>query len=182
MTATIVPLPALPTPADERPHLVAHPVCTVGDALAMGFIRDARRDGFSRDTTPIDGERQIRWWHEQRERVRAFLYRDGAGALIGYGALLQRPDGRWVSSCAVLGQFEGRGWGRAILHHLVNSVEHEVYAQARNDNEAAVALHNPGDWQCLGADNDNTYFRTWPRVRPAAPSLAPDDYAGSLGR
>lgn len=182
MIEILAALPAIATPADDRPHLVAAPVCTEADALAMGFIRDARRAGFSQDTTAIDQSRQLLWWRTNRARVQAWLYRDGAGELIGYGALLQRPDGRWVSSCAVLAPFEGRGWGRAILHHLVNSVGHEVYAQARNDNEAAIRLHNSGDWQCLGADNDNTYFRTWPRVRLATPSLSLDDYTGSLGQ
>ena len=47
---------------------------------------------------------------------------------------------------------------------------------------AAVRLHNAGDWQFLGADNECSYFRTWPRVRAAAPSLCLADYEGSLGQ
>lgn len=174
----MTPHPPLPTPADERPTLTARPVLSLPDALLMGHIRNRCREGFSRDTSPIDDDRQRRWWAAHHRRVRAYLYADPAGDTVGYGALLQRGDGCWVSSCAVLPEYGGRGWGRAILHHLVNAVAHPVYAQARNDNEAAVRLHNSGDWALLGADNELTYFVTRPKVRLAPPSLAPDDYEG----
>lgn len=182
MIAAAPPLAPLPTPADDRPTLAARPVVTVADALAMGRIRDACREGFSEDTTPIDDDRQRAWWAAWRHRVKAWLYDDPAGATVGYGALIQRHDGTWVSSCAVLPEHGGRGWGRAILHHLVHAVSHPVYARARNDNPAAVRLHHPGDWLVLGADNDCTYFVTRPRVVEARWSLSLADYNDWLGQ
>lgn len=175
MSATLTMLPPLATPADTRPTLVASPVCTKADALTMAAIRNECREGFSADTSAITVTQQGKWWAQNRNRVNAYLYWDTTGDVVAYAALLQQPDGTWVSSCAVLPRYAGQGYGRAILHHLVTSVDHEVYARARNDNEAALRLHNPGDWETTGADNDCTYFRTRTRVR-VVPSLSAEEY------
>ena len=82
-----------------------------------------------------------------------------------FAALLQREDGTWVSSEAVLPGFEGRKFGGRILSHLIGSVRHEVYARARIDNPAAVALHNSREWDQTGVDDQCVYFRTKPKVR-----------------
>lgn len=162
-------LPALPTPADTRPTLTARPVCGEADALTMGHIRDRQRAGFSADQSPIDDDRQRAWWAAHRNRVNAYLYYDHAGVLVGYGALLQRHDGTWVSSVAVLPGNEGHGYGGRITTHLVTSVPHEVYARALVSNEAACALHNARVWEVTGEDEQCRYFRTRPKVRTAYP-------------
>lgn len=165
----------LPTPDDDRPTLVAHPVCTEAAALAMGHIRHIQREGFSADNSEIDDARQLRWWRAHRNRVSAYLYAFG-GKLVGFGALLQQHDGTWVSSCAVLPGHEGRKFGGRILSHLVQSVDHEVYARALIANPAAVALHNSREWDQTGIDENCVYFRTKPKVR-VEHSLSRYDYA-----
>lgn len=175
MTATLTALAPLPTPADDRATLVATPVTTEGQALTMGRIRHIQRHGFSADQSEIDDERQLRWWRAHRHRVKAWLYAFG-GALVGYGALIQTADGRWVSSCAVLPGHEGRRFGGRILSHLVQSVGHEVYARALISNPAACALHNEREWETTGEDEQCRYFRTRPKVR-VEHSLSLDDYA-----
>lgn len=171
----IGPLPPLPTPPDDRPHLTARLVLTDDDALTMGRIRDRQRAGFSHDTSPITPERQLAWWHTNRNRLHAYLYVDGAGATVGYGCLRQGEDGRWWSSVAVEAGYTGLGHGKAITSHLVLAVGHDVWASARNDNPAAQRLHDPLLWGPLGADNELTFYRTRPKVRDAAPSPNRDD-------
>jgi hypothetical protein len=171
----IPPLPPLATPTDDRSTLVASPVVTDEDALVMGRIRDARREGFSQDQSSIDEARQLDWWRRMRLRVNGYLYFSGKH-LVGYGCLIQEPSGRWVSSCAVLRGCEGRSFGKRILSHLINSVGHEVYAQALVSNPAAVALHNPLEWEQTGVDDTLVYFRTRPKVR-VEHSLNAGDYA-----
>lgn len=168
MTATIVAMPPLPTPADTRRALTARPVLTEAEALIMGAIRNRQREGFSQDQSPIDDDRQRAWWAGWHNRVNGYLYYDG-DSLVGYGCLIQRMDGTWVSSCAVLPEHEGRRHGRTILHHLIGSVGHEVYAQARTDNPAACALHNPLDWETLDQTHHLVFFRTRPKVRTEYP-------------
>lgn len=168
MSATLTAMPPLATPPDTRPALTARPVCCEADALLMGEIRHTQRAGFSQDNTPIDPDRQRDWWHAWRNRINAYLYYDGA-SLVGYGCLIQRMDGTWVSSCAVLPEHEGRRFGKAILHHLIGSVGHEVYAQARTDNPAAVALHNPLDWEEADRTHHLVQFRTRPKIRTEYP-------------
>lgn len=169
------PLPPLPTPADTRPYLTACPVCTEADALVMGRIRHVQRAGFSADQSEIDEARQRAWYAEMRHRLHAYLYRDGDGSAVGFGALIQQESGIWVSSVAVLPEHGGRGYGRAITHHLVTSVRHEVYARALLSNPAACALHNPLDWEVTGEDDTCRYFRTRPKVRVEY-SLNAEDY------
>lgn len=186
MTATAAPptsLPRLATPADPRPHLTSRVVITMRDVLIMGQIRNACRAGFSADTTPIDDDRQAAWWRWNHHRVEAWLFEDGDGAIVGYGALLQRPDGTWVSSVAVLPQFGGHGYGKAITTWIVLAVDHEVYARARTDNPAAVKLHDPLIWETTGVDQEgqNVYFRTRPKVRKARLAFNLDALPGCGG-
>ena len=171
----VPPLSPLATPTDTRPTLVATPVCTEAQALVMGRIRSIQTAGFSADTEPIDDAKQLAWWRSNRLRVNAYLYSFG-GVLVGYSALIQRGDGTWVSSCAVLPGHEGRKFGGRILSHLVQSVDHEVYARARVDNAAACALHNDREWEMTGESDGCRHYRTRPKVRLEV-SLSPDDYA-----
>lgn len=186
MTATLAPLapstlPRLATPTDDRPHLEARPVLTMPDVLMMGSIRHTCRAGFSADTTPIDDERQAGWWRWNHHRVEAWLFEDGAGAVVGYGALLQQPDGRWVSSVAVLPPFAGRGYGKQITTWTVLAVDHAVYARARLDNPAAMRLHDDHIWEVVTADNDNEYYVTRPKIRKARLAISLD-HCGVLGQ
>lgn len=178
MTTQIAPLPLLPTPPDDRDCLTARPVLTEADVLLMGAIRDRQRTGFSSDQSPIDAARQRHWWAQYHQRVRAWLFDDHDGHTVAYGALIQRPDGCWVSSCAVLPEFTGHGYGRTLLTWLVMQANHEVYARALCDNTAAVKLHDPLIWQMLGTDEtgERVYFRTRPKVRLAPASLLLADY------
>ena len=175
-------LPRLATPPDDRPHLTARPVISMPDVLLMGHIRHECRAGFSHDTTPIDDKRQEAWWRANHARVEAYLFDDGAGVTVGYGALLQQFDGRWVSSVAVLPGCGGRGYGKAITTWLVAvSCEHEVWARARQDNPAAQKLHDPLVWDTIGADEANVYYRTKPKIRRASMAINLD-HAGWLGQ
>lgn len=176
-------LPRLATPEDERPYLSARPLLSMPDVLLMGAIRNRQRRGFSADTTPIDDERQSGWWRWNHHRVEGWLFDDQAGNTVGYGALLQQPDGRWVSSCAVLPEFTGHGFGKAILTWMVLAVDHEIYARARTDNPAAIKLHDPLLWEVTGVDQEgqNVYFRTWPKVRRARLAVNLDN-CGWLGQ
>lgn len=175
------PVPRLPTPRDDRPHLAARPVMTMPDVLLMGHIRHEQRAGFSHDRTPIDDRRQSEWWRVYHHRVEAWLFDDAEGNTVGYGALIQREDGTWVSSVAVLAQFGGRGHGKAITTWLVLSVDHEVYARARQDNVPAQKLHDPLVWETIGADEANVYYRTRAKVQRARMAVNLD-HAGWLGQ
>lgn len=168
-------LPPLATPADTRPTLVATPVVTEADALIMGRIRHIQRHGFSADNSEIDDERQRQWWRANRLRVKGYIY-TCQGRLVGYSALLQQDDGTWVSSVAVLPGHEGRKFGGRITSHLIQSVDHEVYARALIANPAACALHNDREWEMTGEDGTCRFYRTRPKVR-VEHSLSRYDYA-----
>lgn len=181
MTATLTlpySLLPIPTPPDERPGgLVALPVATTGDALIMGRIRDRQRATFTGDTSPITDAQQRVWWARHRYRIKAWLYADAGGALVGYGALLQQEDGRWVSSVAIVPGQEGRGYGSRILSHMVNAVEHPIHARALLSNPPACHMHNAREWETVSEDGECRYFVTRPRVvdRPVDWALAAYD-------
>jgi GNAT superfamily N-acetyltransferase len=180
---TVIALPRLPTPPDTRAHLTARPILNLADVLLMGAIRHRQRSGFSADNSPIDDRRQEDWWKHHHHRVEAWLFDDRDGNTVGYAALLQRPDGAWVSSCAVLPEYTGHGHGKAILTWMIMQVDHEVYARARTDNPAAMKLHDPLLWEVTGVDQEgqNVYYRTWPRIRRARMAVNLD-HCGVLGQ
>ncbi len=62
------------------------------------------------------------------------------------------------------------------------SVQFDVWATARDDNPAAMKLHDPLIWETIGWHEGLWLYRTHPKVRTAAPSLCLDDYAGGLGQ
>ncbi len=160
-------LPRLATPPDDRDHLTARVIFLKPDVLLMSHIRNECRMGFSNFQGLISEVEQLRWWQANKLRLQAWLYADQAGRTIGYGLLRQGEDGRWFSSCAVLPQFGGKGYGRAILAHMVTAVDHEVWAAASPTNEAAQRLHNNTQWEVIGADDAHIYYRTRPKVRTA---------------
>lgn len=171
MSATLVPttkpLERLATPEDARPHLTARPVLTMPDVLAMGRIRSEQTAGFSYNRSSITDEQQRRWWEINKDRLDCWLFDNDEGQTVGYGALRQGDDGRWWSSVAVRKVFAGKGHGRVITSWLVMQWPYEVWASARNDNPAAQLLHDRLLWDTLGCDNDLTFYRTKPKVRPA---------------
>lgn len=184
MTATATPtsLPRLATPEDTRPHLTARVVITRDDVLSMGKIRSIQAKGFSHDRTPIDDERQMAWWRWNHQRLEAWLYDDQDGNTVAYGCLRQEADGRWYSSVAVLPQFGGKGYGKAVTHHLIHAVEHDVWASARVDNPAAQKLHDDLYWDVLGTDGELVFYRTKAKIRSARLAFNLDALHGGLGQ
>lgn len=172
-TGLILPYPQLATPPDERGGVLrAAKVCSLGDAVVMGRIRDAQRATFTGDTGPISDEQQRVWWGRNRNRVKAWLYADEAGTIIGYGALIQGEDGRWASSVAITPGYQGRGYGSRILSHMVNAVGHPIFARALLSNPPACAMHNGREWAVTGEDATMRYFETRPRIVDEEPSYA----------
>jgi GNAT superfamily N-acetyltransferase len=129
--------------------------------MQLRMIRNACRDGFAHDTAEISHEQQLAWWAANKERVVGFLYRDLFGFPVGYGLVRRDDKGRWWSSVAVLPQYAGKGFGKAITRHVIRQCPAGVvYAEARKDHPAADRLHNRRDWDVVGEDAERWHYRT----------------------
>jgi len=138
----------------------------------LRLIRNECRDGFAHDNEVISEIAQRAWWVANRGLVAAWLYSYGgrppdtgvAPETVGYGMLRQTADGRWWSSVGVSPQHTGRGYGGAITADVVRRCNKPVWASARLDNPAAVALHRAADWVRLADDERLAHFVTRPHV------------------
>jgi GNAT superfamily N-acetyltransferase len=141
--------------------------------------RNACREGFSTDTAEISEEQQQAWWAANRDSVLAWLYQDGHLEIVGYGLLRRTEDGRWWSSVAVLPQYTGKGYGKAITADIIRACPAAVvWATARRDNPAAVKLHDLSDWEIIdGPDERLVYFRT--TLHRGIPAEAVEQWAES---
>lgn len=164
----------LTLPSGEE--LIAARICTDADALIMGHIRNRCAAGFSHDTGQISDDAQLAWWNSDGLYKEAWLYLTGRGLHpVGYGLLRETtPDGKdgfdLVSSVAVLPEYGGRGFGKAITAHLIRSIKlytdagDNITASARLDNPAAMALHRAEDWRETGRDDRLVYYRVFDSV------------------
>lgn len=132
---------------DEMADLAARAVVTHADAWLMATIRNAGRSGFSHDTAEITPEQQMAWWMANADTVRAWLFEDPAGDVVGYGLLRPTEDGRWTNSVAVRPSYRGRGYGTAITRYLAHHTPGPLRATTRRDNPAACAMHDADHWQ-----------------------------------
>jgi len=138
---------------------------TEDDAMLIATMRNICSAGFSRFNGTISADEQRRWWAATAGTRHAWLYYGVEGMPVGFGVLLRDPGGYWVTSCAVLPDFQGRNYGRRMLAHLVRSAPGPCRAQARKDNPAAVRLHVAEDWDVIdGPDPALVYFQTRPGV------------------
>lgn len=147
-------------PCKDGRALEAVPVSDFIAVQVMRQIRNVCREGFSNDHSEISPAAQTEWWDSIKGRAVAFLYSEPFGAWVGYGLLRPDADGRTVSSVAVLPEYAGRGYGGAITRHIVRQASGTVYATARLDNPAAMALHNADDWVETGRAGDLAFYRT----------------------
>lgn len=136
------------------------PVRLLPEVEAMRQIRNRCKDGFSSYTEEISPAEQIAWWTHQGDKVRAWLYEDDLANLVGFGCLRRDAEGRWLTVVAVLPEFGGLGYGKAITHDIVMRSPGRCWATARKDNPAAVKLHIEADWDVVdGPDERLVYFR-----------------------
>jgi ribosomal protein S18 acetylase RimI-like enzyme len=141
--------------------LTARPVVDAEDVEMLRFIRNEQRQGFAHDTAPISTAAQTAWWGLMEGKVIAYLYQQSQTFVVGYGLLRLDEDGRWWSSVAVLPEFGGRGYGKAVTSHIIRqSPTGVVYAQARKDNPQADRIHDRRDWEVTGEDKRLWHYRT----------------------
>lgn len=147
------------TPECERLGLGVRQITDEHDVETLRCIRNATKDGFSHDNHTISQTEQQEWWGRMKTKVRGWLYIHGTET-VGYGLLRQTEDGKWWSSVAVLEQFAGHGFGGAITADLVRRHPEYVYATARLDNPAALAIHRKVDWNETHRDDRLAHYRT----------------------
>lgn len=141
--------------------LTPHRVEDDSDVEAVRMIRNACRAGFAHFTGEISRDQQAAWWEAGAGRLIGYLYTTSRREVVGYGLLRQTDDGRWWSSVAVLPSHAGRGYGGAITAHVIRCAPGGVvYAEARLDNPAAVALHRAEDWARTGEADGLAHFVT----------------------
>lgn len=144
--------------------LRAIPVETDLDVEMLRAIRNATRDGYSEHTAEIGVDEQVAWWRENRGRIRAWLYENALGRIVGFGMLRRAEDGEWVTTVGVWPHYTGRGYGSAITRDIVGRAPGSCRATARLDNPAAMRLHHRDDWEEVGRDGRLAHYRTRPRV------------------
>lgn len=144
--------------------LDAYEIRNVYGAQVMASIRNECRAGFSNDTGSISYADQAAWYARNRAGIIARLYECGRNNPVGYGLLRRDDAGRLVSSVAVLPDWGGRGIGAAITADIIRATRERVYATARLDNPAAVALHRAEDWIRTGDDGRLAHFVTRPEI------------------
>lgn len=141
--------------------LTARPVADVEDVEMLRFIRNERRDGFAHDTAPISTAAQAAWWSANQGKVIAYLYQQAQMFVVGYGLLRRDDAGRYWDSIAVLPEFGGRGYGKAITAHLIRQPPAGVvWGQARKDNPPADRIHDRRDWDVVGEDERLWHYKT----------------------
>lgn len=141
--------------------LTARPVADAEDVEMLRFIRNTQRAGFAHDTAPISTAAQAVWWAANAGKLVAYLYQQAQTFVVGYGCLRLTDDGRWWSSVAVLPEFGGRGYGKAITAHLIRqSPVGVVWGQARKDNPPADRIHDRRDWDVVGEDERLWHYKT----------------------
>lgn len=151
------------------PGLRVVPVTNWGHAETMRLIRNCCRAGFAHDTAKIGRRAQRKWWDANRARLVGALYYQ-ADSAVAYGLLRQTDDGRWWSSVAVMPRFGGCGFGRLVTQHIVRqSPDGVVWAEARKDQPAAMALHRADDWEVIGEDETRMHYRTRPDIGERRP-------------
>lgn len=141
--------------------LIPHEATSMTDALQVMRIRNVCRDGFSTHTEIIWPDEQRVWWAETEGRRGAWLYRaHDAMEYVGFGLLLKRDDDCWTTTVAVLPDYRGHNYGKAIMHDIVTRCPGPCRGTARKDNPAAVRLHIADDWDMVdGPDPRLVYFR-----------------------
>lgn len=144
--------------------LEIHDISNVYGAQVMASIRNECREGFSSDTGKISYSDQAAWYARNRGSIIARLYSVGRNNPVGYGLLRRDAAGRLVSSVAVLPEWSGRGIGAAITADIIRATRERVFATARLDNPAAVALHRDADWIRTGDDGRLAHFVTRPEI------------------
>lgn len=124
-------------------------------------IRNATAAGFSTYNDVVTPDDHRAWW--ERTKPYAWLYASTEG-IVGFGMLRPDEQGRTVSVVAVLPEFSGRGIGGWITRDVIRRAPGLVYASARLDNPAAVALHCAADWKRVAEDERMAYFETWGKL------------------
>lgn len=139
--------------------LRALPVQTDDQIELVRIIRNQTAHGFSNYTDQISEAAHIAFW--EREKPLAWVYLDELGRPVGFGLLRYELDrDHWITVVAVLPEFGGRGYGKWITRDIVSRAPGRVWATARRDNPAAVALHVAEDWETYdGPDQRLVYFR-----------------------
>jgi RimJ/RimL family protein N-acetyltransferase len=128
-----------------RPRLVTN----VFQALRVRRLRNTCRAYLTNYRDAIGVRQQIRWFYGSYRKMlqageyRIYLYDDGPSGGVGYGAL-HLQDGRlYITECVAPAQ-RGRGVGRAILAHLLDTARRQrraVVAEIWADNAVSIALH-----------------------------------------
>ena len=145
-------------------ELVIVEVRNVYAAQVMAIIRNKGAAGFSADNGQISYSDQAAWYAKNADSITARLYCVGYNYPAGYGLLRRDDSGRLVSSVAVDPEFTGRGIGAAITADIIRATRETVYATARRNNPAAVALHCAADWVRTAEDSRLAHFETRPEV------------------
>lgn len=147
-----------------RPIPVTHPA----HVESMRRTRNHCASGFANYNGQITVEQQERWWAENKDSVRAWLYADdtqgtkATTVIVGFGLIRQHDDGRWFTTVGILPEYAGHDFGKEVTAHLIAQVPGKCHGIARRDNPAAVKLHVASDWQVIeGPDPALVYFRTW---------------------
>lgn len=143
-------------------RLSARVVSDDADALVMGEIRNACRDGYSFDRAEITPEAQIAWWAQSKASIYAWLFT--VDEVVGYG-LLRPLDTRLTTSVGILPQHRGHHYGRAIMRFMVHQAEAPVWSTAPLDNPAAIRLHDSDHWMQTASPEPGRLvaFLTWER-------------------
>lgn len=148
--------------------LTAIPVDSPARVERMRLIRNATAAGYANFNGRISAEQQARWWKDNQRHLRAWLYLNDAGVVVGFGLLTRHADFRWHTTVGVLPEHGRHNYGKQITADLISKHPGRVYGAARRDNPAAVRLHVEEDWaEVPGPDPRLIYFRThkadkWP--------------------
>ncbi len=142
--------------------LIPVKIDNLDQSFNMLNIRNKTGKSFSNTTEPISIKSHVEWWEKNKDTMIAYCFvSEDLIKLVGYSAIYLK-DGKYWSTCAILPEFAGHGYGRFILHFIINQIEGDVWATARKDNPAACTkLHIPSDWEMWKDDGTLLHFHTW---------------------
>lgn len=137
-------------------RLVASTVKTTNDIELVRVIRNLGRSTLSHDTQEISREQQQKYWAENGRNIMAWLYDDPNDDAIAIGVgSLQRRDNKLWAFVAIDPYYQGRGYSKEIMQHLLDMASPEdVWGMNSMMNPPATYLCvDTGIWRMVSRDH-----------------------------
>jgi len=86
---------------------------------------------------------------------RSYLVLQAGDRLLAYGGIATGPDFAEVMTVAVHPEFQGQGWGRRLMEHLISAAAQagtdQVLLEVADNNSVAISLYQSMGFAAIGS-------------------------------